>query len=340
MTAGRLGPFGDTSRRITVAVVIPTFRRPTALATLLTSLRTGSQQPDEIIVVDNDPDGTARVPLVGTISIRVLRAGLGLNLAGARNMGARAVSSELCVFIDDDNAVDTDALAVLARAFQDSEVAFAGPLIFAADSGKVWCGGVRRSPWSTRTTMLYMGQLEEGLPAATRWPTADMPDCLAVRTSVLRQAGGFDEQAFPFHYDEADLCERLRRAGVQPYVLRAATVRHYGFTESGNAGAELVAAFRRHGVSRVRLMVRARIWYHRRHGVGLSRFTALGIGVPGWIAVAVVLVVSKERDLRVVRMIIWAMARGLLEGYCQRPGPPPTGWAAQPSDQAGAATLR
>ncbi len=47
----------------------------------------------------------------------VVQAGLGISVAGARNVGWRDATSDLCIFIDDDNRVEHDTIAELARAF-------------------------------------------------------------------------------------------------------------------------------------------------------------------------------------------------------------------------------
>src|SRR5271169_3009077 len=149
----------------TIAVVIPTFRRSTLLKALLGSLREGSRIPDEVIVVDNDPERSAYPDPVPGLVVRVVHVGLGLNLAGARNAGWRSADSDLCVFIDDDNVVEREAISELARPFDSSQIGFAGPVIYAGDTGAVWCGGIRRSGWTGVTRCLLRGR--SVLPAAT-----------------------------------------------------------------------------------------------------------------------------------------------------------------------------
>ena len=314
---------------LTVAVVIPTFRRPHDLARLLDSLSGGTRTPDEAIIVNNDPDRTLKLVQSPPFPFQVIDAGLGLNLAGARNLGARAASSDVCVFVDDDNWFDPQALAAMTSEFYDPTVGFVGPVILSADSPRIWCAGVKRSHWTTRTTMLYSGMEEDALPHLSRWMTDEMPDCFAVRAQTLSRVGGFDEQTFPFHYDEADLGERLRHIAIQPYVLRSARIRHYCDTTITDAGTEVVGAFRRHGLGRVYVMVRARVWFHRRHEVGIRRITSLTFGVPAWAVVTAWLILKRERQPKVVAGILGAMGQGLYHGYARKlPGPPDSGTGA------------
>ena len=181
--------------------------------------------PDEVIVIDNDPESSACPDPIPGLPLRIVHAGLGLNLAGARNLGWRSTSSSVCVFIDDDNAVEPEAIDELARVFEDREVGLAGPVIYSGDEAIVWCAGIRRSPWTTRTRWPLHGQWQ--LPDEQTWPTDDMPDAFAVPRTVLEAVGGLDEERFPFHYDEADLGARIRALGFRGVVVRDARVRHY-----------------------------------------------------------------------------------------------------------------
>lgn len=305
---------------LAVAIIIPTFRRPQSLATLLRSLDNSTRRPDEVIVVNNDCRSVTTLPDPSSNVVRVIEAGLGLNLAAARNLGALASRSDVCFFVDDDNYLDPNALAVIAAAFNDPHVNFVAPVILSANSTHIWCAGVKRSAWSTRTRLLYSGVEMNRLPTARRWATEDMPDCFAVRTKVLFQVGGFDDKAFPFHYDEADLCARLRHISVQPYVLAGARVTHDTDASIKDSGAEVVSAFKRHGRARVYVMVRARVWYHRRHGAGLSRVCALAVGIPAWTVVTLWLVLWRGTPPAVLQGVLSATIRGLYDGYvCKIP---------------------
>lgn len=309
--------------RPTIAVVIPTYRRAGDVERLLESLGKGSRLPDEVVVVNNDSTAALAMVCDYPFPVKILEIGMGLNLAGARNRGAQETDSDVCFFIDDDNRVGFQALEAMIDAFCDEDVHFVGPIIFAGDSGRIWCAGVERSRWTTRTRMLYTGLTEEKLPDLSRWLTQDMPNSFAIRLKILIENGGFDEITFPFHYDEADLVERLRVGGVVPYVLKASQVFHYGFATSGNPGAEILAGFQRHGEARIHLMVRARVYFHRRHDRGLRRASTLLVGVPAWVLVTLVLLIKRERRIRLLKSIIVAMLRGLSAGYRDHISEPP-----------------
>jgi GT2 family glycosyltransferase len=269
---------GD-SRIVTVAVVIPTFRRPERLQNLLESLSKGTRVPDEVIVVDNDPENSAHPEPIEGLPLQVIHAGLGLNLPGARNLGWRSTSSTLCFFVDDDNIVETEAIEQLALAFKDPDIGLAGPLIYCGDDATIWCAGIRRSPWTTRTIWPLRGQ--SNLPEELVWPTEDMPDAFAVPRTVLEALEGLDEERFPFHYDEADLGARIRKLGLRCVVLRNARVRHYEWLKL-SIGEMMVRGTTINGPERARWLPRHRIRFHAQYYRGLERLVALGIFIPIW----------------------------------------------------------
>jgi glycosyltransferase involved in cell wall biosynthesis len=117
-----------------ISVVIPTFRRPNrAVAAARSALAQKTDFPFEVILVDNDPDGSAvqllrRLAAQEAIDVVVLhepRAGV----AHARNAGVRAARGEAIAFLDDDEIAPDTWLAELVRmAQQTSADAVFGPV--------------------------------------------------------------------------------------------------------------------------------------------------------------------------------------------------------------------
>jgi GT2 family glycosyltransferase len=307
----------------TIAVVIPTFRRPEMLQALLVSLSESVRIPDDVIVVDNDPEASASPHPIGGLAVRVIHAGLGISLAGARNIGWRSADSTLCVFVDDDNVVEPNALSELARVFEIAEVGLASPVIFAGDSGTVWCAGIRRSNWTTVTRCLFRGR--SVLPTTPSWHTDDTPDAFAVRRSVLEAVGGFDEERFPIHYDEGDLVARIRELGLRTLVVRDAWVRHYGWVGI-SPGLAIVRAAESHGVDRARQMALSRIRFHVLHSRGIPRLSAVGVFIPIWVVLTWAACLHADAPWVVRVKTVRAVGAGVVAGYIEAlmgraPGP-------------------
>jgi histidinol-phosphate phosphatase family protein len=190
------------------AVVIPTLGRP-SLDVTLRSLADQHHLPDELVVVDDRPDGgpdlDVDLPVLDVSNPhreqrpRVqVRRGHGRGPAHARNMGWQACRSPWVVFVDDD--------VVLPPAWSEqllTDLAGAGDEV----------GGVQARidvplPADRRPTDWERGTA--GLAGAL-WVTAEM----AYRREALVEVGGFDER-FPRAYrEDADLALRVRRAGFR-----------------------------------------------------------------------------------------------------------------------------
>ncbi|ABI65979.1 glycosyl transferase, family 2 [Maricaulis maris MCS10] len=118
---------------MSVSVILPTFRRPDGLRAALASLMAQSRQPDEIIVVDNDPDGSARtgvanakaVARCAVVYVHAERPGV----ANARNAGWAAATGRHVAFLDDDEIASAGWLeALLASAGKLGASVVFGPL--------------------------------------------------------------------------------------------------------------------------------------------------------------------------------------------------------------------
>ena len=187
-----------------VAVIVPTLRRPESLERALRSIfaQTGvADRVSEIVVVDNDPVGSAAA------TVDALRSGSPWPLtyvhaprpgvATARNAGLAATDAPLIAFLDDDEAASPGWLAALLRAREETGAdAVFGPITGRAPDAAPWL-----KPWLER----FFGR--EG---PERTGLIDQPfgcgNSLMVRATALPgpapfdtgtdQAGGEDDALF------------------------------------------------------------------------------------------------------------------------------------------------
>ncbi|WP_417497497.1 glycosyltransferase family 2 protein [Maricaulis sp.] len=116
-----------------LSVMIPTFRRPEGLRVALQSVLAQSLRPDEIIIVDNSPEASARciaanasaVARCPVVYVHEPRPGV----ANARNAGFAAAKGRYIAFLDDDEVASVDWLSALMQTAQtlDAQLVF-GPL--------------------------------------------------------------------------------------------------------------------------------------------------------------------------------------------------------------------
>jgi hypothetical protein len=136
-----------------VAVIVPTLRRPDSLERALRSLfaQTGvADRVSEIVVVDNDPVGSAAA-MVGALRssspwpltcVHAPRPGV----ATARNAGLAATDAPLIAFLDDDEAASPGWLAALLKAREETGAdAVFGPITGRAPDAANWL-----KPWLER----------------------------------------------------------------------------------------------------------------------------------------------------------------------------------------------
>lgn len=125
-----------------VSVVVPTRDRPRELASLLSSLTAQTLKPDEVIIVDAGGAPIPRQTYDGPLSLTHIRSEP--NVGRQRNIGAKAASGDLVVFLDDDVLPEADFLAVMSRTFE-THPEFAGgmgtlpPTTRRASLGAVLC---------------------------------------------------------------------------------------------------------------------------------------------------------------------------------------------------------
>lgn len=145
-----------------VVVTLATFRRPISLELLLTAL--SQQQPEaefRVVVVDNDPAGSAReiVQRFGFDYRVEPRPGI----VAARNTGLNAVeeSDDAIVFIDDDEVPEPDWLQrLISHADKTGADVVSGPVISdIPDSAPRWVragGYLQRPRYATGTVLKYV----------------------------------------------------------------------------------------------------------------------------------------------------------------------------------------
>lgn len=122
-----MSPLGDTAPLL--SVIVPTYRRPEALAQALASARAASMRPLELIVVDDCPEGSGFAPARAAGARYLHKAGQDRGLSASRNLGLDLARGQVLAFLDDDDRLVPGALDPLV------DVALARGLLAFGDHG-------------------------------------------------------------------------------------------------------------------------------------------------------------------------------------------------------------
>jgi GT2 family glycosyltransferase len=207
-----------------ISIVIPTIGRSDSLPAVLDALagQVPAPQDAEIIVVCDAaaPPGIEASPGLGhRIIDRALRAEVP-GASGARNAGWRAASSRLILFLDDD-IVPSPALVREHREWHrehpQAEVAVLGLVS--------WSHRVKVTPFMR---WLDAGiQFDYGTIHSTEVEWQRFYSCnISLKREALELVGGFDEERFPYGYEDLELARRLAEHGLRLLYNPAALGEH------------------------------------------------------------------------------------------------------------------
>ncbi len=216
------------------SVVIVTYNSAEVVGPCIRSVKGGCRSGNdvEVIVVDNaSTDTTVEIVAKEFPDVVLIRNPSNEGFAAGANAGAKKGHGDFFVFLNADVEIGDGFFEELSRRFgNDQSVAIVGTAITDLH------GRRQRSCW--REPSLFTVAAEALLPyeLAVRLVTLnpksrnDVPmvsgAALAVRSSVFRALGGFDERFF-MYYEDADLCLRARQAGKRVLYTDGTAVKHH-----------------------------------------------------------------------------------------------------------------
>jgi GT2 family glycosyltransferase len=206
---------------VKLSVVMPTFNRPDALPRTLAALARQTLPPDEFeLVLVEDPKNEAPPDVAGLpFAVRLL-AGTRPGASSARNVGWRAAQAPVVLFMGDDIIAARDLLEQHAAWHERHPEETAGVL------GHVrWARGLKRDAFMK---WLDMGiQFDyDSIEGTTTGPGQLYTANVSLKRAMLERVGGFDEERFPFLYEDIDLGLRMAEQGFQLLYNERARAEH------------------------------------------------------------------------------------------------------------------
>ena len=197
-------------KQLSVSVIIPAFNEAQTIGLCLNSLRSQTNLPEEIIVIDDgSSDSTAKI--VKQISQNYQRVRLLTQAhqgpAAGRNLAAGQARGEILVFVDADMEFAPDFLISLVR-----------PILFGQTKG-TWSGEEWVKNWDNVWARCW--NYNQGRPTASMIGNPGQKRVFrAILKSEFDRVGGFDSIGYT---DDWTLVNKL---GYQPKATRAKFFHH------------------------------------------------------------------------------------------------------------------
>lgn len=211
----------------------------------------------QIIIVDNGSKTRFDLdPHEKKENITILRTGENMGFAGGYNVGIRealAGGAEYILIINNDTKVYSDMLKKLLRVLEsDPQIGAVIPKIYFAkghefhkdrykfeEQGKViWYAGGFTDWKNIRSVHRGVDEVDRGQYDKTEPVEFATGCCIFFKREVLEKVGLFDERYF-LYYEDADLSERIKKAGFKIYYVPSAMLIHVNAASSGGPGNKL-----------------------------------------------------------------------------------------------------
>jgi GT2 family glycosyltransferase len=207
-----------------LSIVIPTLVRSPAIREVVAGL--GRQDPplrdvEVLVVLDaNAPaDSALARSLAEGSTLRLLRAQRG-GASGARNAGWRAARAPLILFLDDDIVPVRRLVAEHLRWHQRNPEPEIGVLGLVKWSPRVKVTAFMR--WLETGIQFEYGTIDDTEVGWQRFYSCN----ISVKREMLERVGGFDEERFPYGYEDLELGRRLSEHGFRLLYNPAAVGEH------------------------------------------------------------------------------------------------------------------
>jgi len=203
-----------------ISVIILTFNSKEYILNCLKSVKKSIYSNYEIIVVDNgSKDGTIELIQNNFPKVKLILNNKNFGFAGGNNRGVKEATGDIFFLLNDDTVIDHDLIRVLVEELTSSdEIGIVGPKIFYMNpKDKVWFGG-GKIEWLRGEGKHLNGDVKQEVDFITGC-------ALMIKKEVVKKVGLFDEQFFAY-YEDADLCQKTKKANYKVIYLPFGGVWH------------------------------------------------------------------------------------------------------------------
>ncbi|MEL7330962.1 MAG: glycosyltransferase [Cyanobacteria bacterium J06560_2] len=196
-----------------VSIIIPVFNGGESFRKCLESLNKWAIGAEVVVVADGESDGSWKTAT--DLGAEVIRLPASKGPANARNVGAKAASSSILLFIDADVTIHPTTVVQVYEAFQsDADMA---ALIGSYDDAP----GAPNFLSQYKNLFHHYTHQQASEEASSFWGA-----CGAVRKSAFLQVGGFDARYRRPCIEDIELGYRLRQAGYKIRLCKNIQIKH------------------------------------------------------------------------------------------------------------------
>ena len=218
----------------TVSILIPFKDRLDLLRNCLRSLRRGSYQPKEIILLDNGSSCPRMLKYLkrvrGLAGPKVIPCPGPFNFSRICNLGARHAGGDFLLFLNNDvEVLAADWLEQLLRLGCRTDVGIVGATLLYPDRTLQHAGIFPQGDggWSHAYRGLpHDHPGERGELRQARTVPAVTGACLLIGRDLFSELGGFDEK-YGLTFNDVDLCCRVRERGLKVAISPRARLWHF-----------------------------------------------------------------------------------------------------------------
>ncbi len=259
-----------------VTIITVNYNQSEVTCQLLESLQKVTYPNIEVIVVDNaSQDDDPQMMKRRYPSIVLIENPINYGFAAGNNMGIMAANGEYVMFLNNDTEVRPDFLEPLIAKFKGNKnVGAVTPKIrfFHTPNTIQYAGYTSMNPITIRNFAYGYKEEDLGQHDEDRLTPYAHGAAMMVPMDLIRKIGMMS-YIFFLYYEEADFCDRIRRAGYEIYYVHNSLVYHKESISTGKLSA-----------LKIYYLYRNRIVYMRRNIFGnkfyLGLLYQLAVAIP------------------------------------------------------------
>lgn len=213
------------------SIIILTLNQLPLTIQCLDSIKRGTPEEHEIIIVDNaSTDGSASYLKTYYPELKLIENKENLGFAKGCNQGIKVAEGDSILFLNNDTIVPPGWLTPMLKALHsDSTVGMSGPVTN-------YISGHQRIP-VTYSDVKDMEGFAQEYSETKRGSVMEVRRligfCLLVKRSVLDEIGWFDERYGLGNYEDDDLCLRAIQHGYKLLIAEDSFIHHIGHASMG-----------------------------------------------------------------------------------------------------------